>query len=188
MATAWGDESIRQKGVAEHMYLMGACLCDVGEADVRSLLSQVKPKGAPKLHWRDMRKPLCSQTIKVIENMGLAHIVVTAVPMTDWTTTERARRKCLERLLPVLEDEYDVERFVLESRGRDKDKKDIQLVDALHGRKYIDGIRVDHMSGSADARLWLPDQLLGAYGDSKAGSNDYEGFLSEVRTIMVPSD
>lgn len=77
--------------------------------------------------------------------MGLAHIVVTAVPMTDWTTTERARRKCLERLLPVLEDEYDVERFVLESRGRDKDKKDIQLVDALHGRKYIDGIRVDHI-------------------------------------------
>lgn len=188
MAVAWGDESIRQRGVPEPMYLMGACLCDANEDEVRKLLAQVKPKGALKLHWRDMRKPLCRKSIGVVEGMGLSHIVVATVPMTDWTTTERARRKCLEQLLPVLENEYGVERFVLESRNKGKDKKDIQLVDALRSRMFIDKIRVDLVPGSSDARLWLPDQLLGAYGDSKAGVDDYNAFLASVRTILVPSD
>lgn len=41
---------------------------------------------------------------------------VAAVPMSQWNTAERARRKCLERLLPLLETEYNVDTLVLERR------------------------------------------------------------------------
>ena len=188
MATAWGDESIRQNEAGRPMYLMGACVCDSAEADVRRALGAVKPKGAPKLHWRDMKRALRGKSIDAIESMGLSHVVVAAVPMSDWTTSERARRKCMEQLLPVLEAEYGVDLFVLESRDKDQDKRDVRLVDALRSRRYISSIRIGLERGEGDARLWLPDQLLGAYGDSEAGSWDFDGFLSGVRVIFVPSE
>lgn len=188
LAVAWGDESIRQSADGQSMYLMGACVCDSGEADVRRVLGTVKPKGAPKLHWRDMKRTLRNRSIDAIDAMSLSHVVVAAVPMSDWTNSERARRKCMEQLLPVLENEYGVDRFVLESRDKDQDKRDIRLVDALRSRKFVSDIRIDLKRGEEDARLWLPDQLLGAYGDSESGSRDFDAFLSDVKVSFVPSD
>ena len=188
MATAWGDESIRQNEARRPMHLMGACVCDSAEADVRRALGAVKPKGAPKLHWRDTKRALRGKSIGAIGSMGLSHVVVAAVPMNDWTISERARRKCMEQLPPVLESEYGAKLFILEGRRKGQDEKDLKLVSALRSRKFIGSIRAEHMAGDSDARLWLPDQLLGAYRDAKAGSDDFDEFLSDVRVILVPSD
>ena len=88
-------------------------------------------------------------------------------------------------MLPILEREYGVGTFVLERRDVSQDLKDIRFVDALRSRKYISAIRVELWRGETDARLWLPNQLLGAYDDMQAGSHDYESFLGSVRTILI---
>lgn len=91
----------------------------------------------------------------------------------------------METLLPVLEREYSVDRLVLERRDKAQDARDIRFIDALRSRRFIDSIRVDLVAGAADARLWLPDQLLGSYGDWRAGEHQYDGFLASVRTIVI---
>ena len=116
MATAWGDESVRKTGVPSPMYLMGACVCDDTETETRQRLALLKPKGARKLHWRDMRPSLRGKVVDAMAAMDIDHVIVAAVPMSQWNTAERARRKCLERLLPLLETEYNVDTLVLERR------------------------------------------------------------------------
>ena len=188
MATAWGDESVRRTGVPSPMYLMGACVCDDTENATRQRLSLLKPKGAKKLHWRDMRPPLRGKVIDAMDLMNLDHVIVAAVPMNRWNTAERARRKCLERLLPLLETEYGVGTLVLERREASQDRNDIRFIDGLRSRGFIGTIRVELRAGETDARLWLPDQLLGAYGDAQAGTGRYDRFLGHVRTVLVEHD
>lgn len=103
-------------------------------------------------------------------------------------TAERARRKCLERLLPLLETEYNVDTLVLERREISQDRNDIRFIDGLRSRRFIGPIRVELCAGETDARLWLPDQLLGAYGDAQAGTGRYDEFLGHVRTVFIDSD
>ena len=142
MATAWGDESVRKTGVPSPMYLMGACVCDDTETETRQRLALLKPKGARKLHWRDMRPSLRG---KVVDAMA-------------------ARREISQ------------------------DRNDIRFIDGLRSRRFIGPIRVELCAGETDARLWLPDQLLGAYGDAQAGTGRYDEFLGHVRTVFIDSD
>ena len=99
-----------------------------------------------------------------------------------------ARRKCLERLLPLLETEYNVDTLVLERREISQDRNDIRFIDGLRSRRFIGPIRVELCAGETDARLWLPDQLLGAYGDAQAGTGRYDEFLGHVRTVFIDRD
>ena len=185
MAIAWGDESVRKTNMPEPMYLMGACICDIEEQLVRSQLELIKPRNASKLHWRDMRPAVRNKAIDAIDQLKLRHVIVAAVPLDDWSTSELARRKCLETLLPLLEQEYQIDRFVLEQRDKAQNAKDIRFVDAMRSRKFIQSIRVDLLPGASDARLWLPDQLLGAYGDAQSGEGHYDAFLTTVRVISI---
>ncbi|WP_234883505.1 hypothetical protein [Bifidobacterium longum] len=161
MSTAWGDESVRKSNVPESMYLMGACVCDLDEDFTRSRLNTVKPRNASKLHWRDMQPKLRFKAIDAISGLGLTHVIVAAIPLGDWNTAERARRKCLETLLPVLEREYSLDRLVLERRDKAQDARDIRFIDALRSRRFIDSIRVDLVAGAADATsLSAPGERL----------------------------
>lgn len=61
----------------------------------------------------------------------------------------------------------------LESRWRQEDKADLDLVFALQNRRLIRDIRVRHVdSGTGDPRLWMPDQVLGAVGDILCGTGN----------------
>ena len=146
MATAWGDESVRKTGVPSPMYLMGACVCDDTETETRQRLALLKPKGARKLHWRDMRPSLRGKVVDAMAAM-------------------------------------DIER-----REISQDRNDIRFIDGLRSRRFIGPIRVELCAGETDARLWLPDQLLGAYGDAQAGTGRYDEFLGHVRTVFIDSD
>ena len=61
------------------------------------------------------------RSIPVIEALSLPHIAIAATPLDGTVTSERARRKCLELLLPTLEKEYGISRLVLESRETSQD-------------------------------------------------------------------
>ena len=100
---AWGDESVRTQGQDVPAYYMGVCICNLEEVDVHRMLTTVTKRHVPKLHWRDMTPSEKRKSIPIIERLALSHIVVAAIPLDGSVSSERARRKCLELLLPVLE-------------------------------------------------------------------------------------
>lgn len=172
---AWGDESIRSFGLSNPVYLLCASLVDSPEDNVKEEMERLRPRGAFKLHWRDMGDKKRMESVNAISAFEAMHIVIAAVRITG-CKPERARRKCLEHLLPILEQE-GIERFVLESRSHNEDDKDIRCWQSMRSKGMIETIRIVHAKGSSNPMLWIPDQVLGAYGDVLAGGTMYAEFI-----------
>ena len=185
-AIAWDDESFRDSegGLA---YSMIAVIFD-GWSDVDAVaLRKIMPKGASKLHWYDIVPDVKAKSMAAIADMGFTATLVRAVPATP-VKQERARHKCLTSILPILESK-GVSTFVLEGRGRALDRRDVKLLDGLKGSKMVSGIRLEHVRGQDEPRLWVADQVLGAYGDSctAAGSAYWDSLEERVSvTTIVP--
>ncbi|WP_172144083.1 hypothetical protein [Bifidobacterium panos] len=112
-----------------------------------------------------------------LESLESLSFIIAAEQMST-INDERARRKCLERLLQLLE-QHGVDRLVLESRTASQDARDRHLVSYLYTSHVLRSIRLDHVRGDCEPCLWLPDQILGAYGDTKSGEMDFATFLNE---------
>ena len=80
---------------------------------------------------------------------------------------ERARRKCLELLLPLLE-AAGVGMLVLESRNEVQNKRDRELVMSARRKHLITRIDLSHEPGEGQPMLWVPDQVVGALGAVEA--------------------
>ena len=65
----------------------------------------------------------------------------------------------------------------MESRGRKPDQRDISLINAMRSSGRIN-TDVIHLLADSDPLLWIPDQVLGAYGDMLCGEDDYRGFIT----------
>ena len=178
--TAYGDESIRMAGDPP-FYMLGVCsLKNACEADLNALAT-IMPPGAKKLHWRDMSQGLQRQSLALLANIDCFDLVVVASPL-DGKKQERARRKCLEALLPLLE-ERGVARVVLESRGSASDKLDINYIKYAKGSRTIRTINVGHASGANEPRLWIPDQIIGAMGDYITQTGNWRYWRKEWEKI-----
>lgn len=162
---AWGDESIRIIANPP-VYLLAATIISPEER-IEPLL-MVKPKYASKLHWRDMTYHLQAKSLSALSRIEHATTIVVGAPLPK-KKQERGRRKCLERLLPELESS-GVKFFVLESRGNQKDRKDIELLLSMRRKGLINNIEISHERAENEPKLWIPDQILGAYGDSLCGT------------------
>ena len=95
----------------------------------------------------------------------------------------------MEILLPELE-RAGVQTLILESRVLQLDGKDIDMLQAMRARKFIESIAVDHAHASEEPRLWVPDQVLGAYGDwlcdereSKKWGDPWEKILKDLKVL-----
>ena len=86
---------------------------------------------------------------------------------------ERGRRKCLELLLVELE-KNGVDMLILEARDSEKDKKDIALLLAMRQKGLATKIDIAHKRADSNPRLWISDQILGAYGDELCSSKGIE--------------
>ncbi len=172
---AWGDESIRAKGLDRPVYLLAASRVLTGEQRARELLDALKPRHARKLHWRDMDTSRRALAITAIGTLDAAHTVIVGTRTTP-AKTERARRQCLERLLPLLEQD-GVTTYCMESRGKKPDQRDISLINAMRSSGRIN-TDVVHLLADSDPLLWIPDQILGAYGDMLMGAHEYDGFIT----------
>lgn len=168
---AWGDESIRTTGVTEPMYLLGAAIADpTACTDTRDLLRRV-PRAGQKLHWRDAdhrHRRAIHQVVALL--LLVEHLVVIATP-ADPRRPERARAKCLERMLHEL-DQLGIQLLIMESRTASLNRRDLALIDRLRGSRRIPHtIRLDFELPSVEPMLWLPDQVLGMIGDAEAGDS-----------------
>lgn len=160
--TAWGDESIRVHA-AEPTYLIGACILGNDALESIEKIKRIVPKGAKKIHWRDMGNRTQKQALEIIAQAPQTTCIVVATPMNP-KRQERSRRKCLEKLLLYLE-ERAVTTLILESRDSYLDKKDIDFLLYLRRCGVVKDIDIQHRGGSADPFLCMPDQILGAYGE-----------------------
>lgn len=189
MKTAWGDESIRMVA-SPPMYLLAASFFDAEYERELSSLERIKPAGAKKLHWMDMNARLRRASLSALAELPMSHTIVVATPLNG-RKQERARRKALEALLPALE-ARGMTMLVLESRGRINDRRDIELLLALRRQSALSGkLDISHKAGNEDSRLWIPDQILGVFGDAATAStnearNELGGLINSIEVLEVP--
>lgn len=178
--TAYGDESVRMAG-APPFYMMGVALIPDSAQIDPELFKRIMPKGSRKLHWRDMNEGLQRRSLRLLSGVERADLVVIASPLAG-RKQERARRKCLEALLPSLEGR-GINRLVLESRKPTADKLDIDYVKYAKGSKVIRSIEVVHESGEDEPRLWIADQVLGAMGDYLTRTGGWECWKADWEAL-----
>lgn len=158
---AWCDESMRKVEGEPTYYLLASIERSYDEGAI-ALLEAAKPSGAKKLHWRDLGLDAQARSLHVIAGMDLQQFCVSARPM-NMRKQERARRKCLELLLPLLE-AAGVGMLVLESRNDAQNKMDRELVMSARRKHLITRIDLSHQPGGGQPMLWVPDQVVGALG------------------------
>ena len=158
---AWCDESMRRVNGQPAYYLCASIERRRDEGSL-VLLERVKPAKASKLHWRDLGLEAQARSLRIIAGMDLQTICVSACPM-NIRKQERARRKCLVLLLPLLE-AAGVRMLVLESRNEAQNKRDRELVMSARRKHLITDVDLRHEPGGTHPMLWVPDQIVGALG------------------------
>lgn len=94
---------------------------------------------------------------------------------------ERARAKCLERLLWDMK-QLDLCQLVIESRGAAADRKDRgTILRAIKAGLASAGLVYEHRKPT-DSALWLPDAVAGAAASALAGETKYRDRLGGVLT------
>ncbi|MBK4179123.1 hypothetical protein GWO66_09960 [Corynebacterium macginleyi] len=100
--------------------------------------------------------------------------------------TERHRRKCLEQMYFELS-EMHVRNVTLESRQEAQNRRDVAHIVALQGQGQSAGIRLRHVRGGDDPRLWIPDAVLGALNSVHLGEEQYWEKLHEKVVLNRPT-
>jgi hypothetical protein len=124
-------------------YLLAAVVCDPSQCDpVREMLRSLRYRRQPRLHWSSEEG---SRKAKIAESIGALNLpatVVIGMPLAK-SKQERARAKCMEALLPEMQNE-GVSRVWLEARTPSLQRRDQRLIDAIRAKGLIGaGIRVD---------------------------------------------
>lgn len=178
MVYAWGDESVRIHANPP-AYLLAATI--ISQSQSLDPLMKVKPKNARRLHWREMVHSLQSKSLQALSQMAFSTTIVIGSPLPR-RKQERGRRKCLELLLVELESR-GIDVLVLEARDEEKDKKDIALLLSMRQKGLASTIDIVHMRAEDEPKLWISDQILGAYGDrlcANKGATQWENSWSNV--------
>lgn len=164
---AYVDESLR---LSAHLYLMAAVFVDGDRAEShRAVLRGLLRRRQRRLHWRDEDDRRRAALIAAVAELRPRGIVVIGAGM-DPRHQERARRKCMERLLWNL-DERGVADAVFEQRNSDMDRRDREMVATLRGRWVIrTRLRVSWENPVVEPLLWLPDLIAGAVSMAEAGN------------------
>lgn len=171
---AFADESVRVS-TALPMYLIAATI--IPENASLAPLETILPKGASKLHWRDLGVRAQRESLSRIASLESESTIVIASPINP-RKQERARRKDLETLLPLLENR-GITKLVMESRFPAADAKDMALYRSMRRKGLINAIELDFASPEEEHRLWIPDQILGAYSDATLGLKSADSWRRE---------
>lgn len=171
---AFVDESVRMAATPP-TYLMAATI-PMSDGQLAAF-EELFRRGERKLHWRDMPPALRRKSVHAIAEMDHLTTIVAAAPL-DGKKQERARAKCLAALLPALEG-LEVSVAVIESRSdRKADLRDIETAERIRRIGAIASIRIRH-AGVEEHGLWLPDQVLGAYGTALCGIAEAEAWRED---------
>ena len=169
-ATAYVDESLR---VQAGLYVLAAVIVADAQADRdREALRALLHRGQQRLHWRDensTRRALLVSAVRQLPRTGAVVIATGVAPRRQ----ERARRKCIERLLTELA-RRRVPTVVFERRHAELDARDRAMVAALRRQQSVPAwLRVSWVAATDEPLLWLPDIVAGAASLAAAGDATY---------------
>ncbi|MBO4271664.1 hypothetical protein [Microbispora triticiradicis] len=141
---------------------MAAVIIDSADhGDICAELESLRLGKSPRLHWREessTRQFLIAGRIAAMPMRGIV-----AVHLHDRDVrAERARRRCLERLLVELDQLHVPEAFI-ESRSREQDHSDLLLVMAVRRSGVLSkNIMIEWRSSYQEPLLWAADAVVGA--------------------------
>lgn len=181
---AWVDERMdvdleRDRGT----YILASVVCDPSGCEpVRAALRELLQGRQRRLHWRTETGPRRTKIAAAISAVDMAAVVVIGVPMAN-RRQERARRICMETLLPTLERDYGVSRVFLEARTQTLIRRDREQVANLVGKRLITpGLRVGSARPLEEPMLWVPDAVAGAVGADRLGNPEWLDILRHAVT------
>lgn len=180
---AWVDESIH---VSAGFYMIAAVVADLAQCqEHRDTARALAPSPRRRIHWRDEEDKDRLRIAEALGHLDLAHTIVVASPL-DSRKQERARRKCIERLLPHLE-ATGVTQAWFETRTHSLNRRDQAMVAAMRGAGTLtDQIRVDFADPEAEPMLWIPDSIAGAVSAERRGYAAYRtAFAATIDEIEV---
>jgi hypothetical protein len=165
------------------LYLMAAVLVSPAQAEpCRAVLRSFLLGRQKRLHWRDERDKRRACLVEAVAALHPSGIVVIGVGL-DARRQERARRKCMERLLWELGNHHVVD-VVFERRHSELDLRDQELVAVLQGRHSMPPrLQLSWRDPESEPLLWLPDIIAGAR--SLAERNDHRFWSQVDRDLCV---
>lgn len=178
---AWVDESMLVRD-QDGTYLLAAVIADPASCeDTRQVLRALRTGREPKLHWNTEKPARRTRIAAAVAALNIPAVVVIGAPL-DHRRQERARRCCMETLLPHLAT-MGVGQVWLEARTASLNTKDHHHVEALRGRRLLtSALRVDIAQPSVEPMLWLPDVVAGAVGAARRGEDCY---LQPLRPLLT---
>jgi hypothetical protein len=96
---------------------------------------------------------------------------------------ERARRKCIERLLHELASR-GIAGVVFERRHAELDARDRTMIAALHRQQTLPAaFQAEWLPATSEPLLWLPDIAAGAAALAETGDDAYWKLLATAFTV-----
>lgn len=165
---AWVDESVH---VDHGLYVLAAAVADPTVCPGhREVLRAHVRSPRRRLHWKDEERSDRLRLVQSLTMLDLAHVVAIASPL-DPRRQERARRKCIERLLMHLSED-GVSQVWLESRGAAQDNRDRTMVAAIRSSGVsLGSVHVAFALPQAEPMLWIPDAVAGAVAAARKGKD-----------------
>lgn len=186
MWCAFVDESMRLTSDNLGTYLLAAVVTDTARCDeIRQVLRSMLYKRQERLHWRDEEGPRRTKIAEAVGGLDVAATVVIGTPLAK-SRQERARRKCLEALLPRLE-QMGVTQVVMEQRTPSLDSADRRMLGAIRGKRLVSrDLRVETARPKEEPMLWLPDAVAGAFGAARdAGQPEWLTLIGHIEELEV---
>jgi hypothetical protein len=178
--TAYVDESLR---IHQGLYVLAAVIIADADADRhRQALRELLYRRQIRLHWRDESSRRRSQLIYAVCELRHTGAVVIAAGVGPGRQ-ERARRKCIERLLSELTSR-GIAKVVFERRHKELDARDRAMIAALQRQQSLPAaLRASWEPATAEPLLWLPDIAAGAASLAEAGHDTYWKELAAAFTV-----
>jgi hypothetical protein len=178
---AYVDESVRLTGDGRYV-LAAVTVPPARAAEVRAALVSSLRRGQRRFHWHDENAPGRLAMAGLVASLALDAVVVTVTPVTT-RDAERARRRCLRRLLWEL-DQRGVREVLFESRQR-RDAKDRAVLGHLHRSGWAGAeLRYAFTPPQQEPLLWVADVVAGAVAAAGDGDGSFLALLGD-RTFVV---
>ena len=168
--TAYIDESLR---VREGLYVLAAVIVADAQADKhRQILRALLYRHQVRLHWREEaagRREQLVSALCALQDTGAVVIAAGVAPGRQ----ERARRKCIARLLAELASR-GIATVVFERRHAELDARDRAMVAALQRQQSLPAsLRASWQPAVNEPLLWLADIAAGAAAIAETGDETH---------------
>jgi hypothetical protein len=178
--TAYIDESMR---VPHGLYVLAAVIAADHHADHhRAALRAHLYRGQLRLHWRDESNHRRTELIAAMSALPHTGAIVIATG-TQPRRQERARRKCIDRLLAELASR-GITTAVFERRHPELDARDRTMIASLQRQQSLPAtFQATWKPATAEPLLWLPDIAAGAASLAETGEDTFWSSLVAVFTV-----